>query len=418
MRKLTAFLTGVLLLLFCGGCHNAETISQKEITGTETENSVTQDVAIYDDILDIYQKLVALYVSDTFEKDWNNGNVPQWYDVLESTIPDEKEEYGSHLSYMVVTMKGSLNAVTPNSFGYILLDINNDAFPELFWVREDHSILAVFTVANNKVVLLDAFWNRYVCVVTPDNRLYTRGSSGASDTAYEIRRLSSKGKLVPEFVWGTEHIDISPGYHYYEIVDGEKTVIDQTRHNGLFADHPFKLSEAWLAEPITPLKHTNKAIAGQFYDVYELSDSNSEFNQVIRNNPLDNAYQHEIALAGTVGEMCQVEQTYIRLWQNELERATTQFVTTLSDEDREAFTQVQEQFAAYLDASFAYDAELVLHNKYEVQLGEISKWLMYFQQRERIRERAIHIKYLHYLVERASDSTAMEYTSLQFGVPS
>lgn len=258
MRKLAVFITSILILLFCVGC-NKETTPENKTTSTETEDSVTQDVAVYNDILDIYQKLVTFYLSDAFEENWNNGNIPQWYDTLNSILPEDKEEYRSHLSNMVVTMKGALNTVTQDSFGYILLDINNDAFPELFWVREDHSILAVFTVADGEVSLLDAFWNRYVCVITPDNRLYTRGSSGADITAYAISRLSSKGKLIPEFVWGTEHIDVSPGWHYYEIVDGEKTVIDEARHYALITEYPFNLSEAWRAKPIAPLKYTSKA---------------------------------------------------------------------------------------------------------------------------------------------------------------
>lgn len=136
---------------------------------------------------------------------------------------------------------------TIESFGYILTDINSDGCPELFWVRDDHTVLAVFTVYNNRVILLDAFWARYCCVVTDDGMLYTRASGGASIIEYEIKELSADATLTTKAGFSMYNDELT------EYIDGEYVPIDNSRFDQLLIEYPFENSQRWLNTEIIPL---------------------------------------------------------------------------------------------------------------------------------------------------------------------
>ena len=86
----------------------------------------------------------------------------------------------------------------------------------------------------------------------------------------------------------------------------------------------------------------------------------------------------------------------------------------ISEDDAAAFLNTQDTFSDYINSSFKYDFDMLQEHKYDIHTGEVSRWLVYSAQREAIRERVIHIKYLHYLLERAGGKLNGEYESLAF----
>lgn len=168
------------------------------------------------------------------------------------------------------------------------------------------------------------------------------------------------------------------------------------------------------AAPSAPEEITPTAETVDKYDRYELDSQESQFNLAIADNPIDEAYAKEINQAGTVDEMAQVETKYISLWQNELANTVARYRNALSEEDKMTFDEAQSSFDAYIQISFDFASEMLLENKYDIQTGTASRWLLYSERREAVRERTIYVKYLHYLLERAAGAES-EFESLIFG---
>lgn len=149
------------------------------------------------------------------------------------------------------------------------------------------------------------------------------------------------------------------------------------------------------------------------YDIYEIDSEKSRFKTSIIENPIDTAYEKEISSVSTIGEMIQIETKYILFWQKEMESSIAKYVGVLSDEDKNAFEKSQATFDEFSKTSFDFDSEILLQGKYNVHVGTSSKWLLYVERKKVIRERTIHIKYLHFILER-SLSNEESYTSLAF----
>ena len=260
MRVILYFFVAVLTLLQLTGCSAANLIPsaesgeslnmQKEETTQPIEDK-SSDI-LYIDILADYEKIVEFRLSDTFESDWNSGRIIAVSDTLLHAQNDENEEratYGLPLnvkwSYMLVDMTDELENPKKSSFGYILKDINGDSIPELFWVREDGVVLAVFAVRDKQPVLLDAFWPRYDCVITNKGELYTLAAGGAGYDNYDIRSLTSSGKLSVVKSFGSEGWSAETGVQYYELISGEKTSISESQFYALLQEYPFRHGSSW-----------------------------------------------------------------------------------------------------------------------------------------------------------------------------
>ncbi len=159
-------------------------------------------------------------------------------------------------------------------------------------------------------------------------------------------------------------------------------------------------------EKLTKTDYTN-------YAVYELDDPNSEFNKLIESNGLDQQYRQDLDEAGTVLQMIQVELKYQSLWQEELRNAVEKCNRYLTNEDKQALAQTETAFALYQEKAFAFDSDLLLKNEYDIHLGETAKWLLHCEKKEAIRERAIHVKYLLYILERANNTGAAQTSTYE-----
>ena len=154
-------------------------------------------------------------------------------------------------SNMIKGLPNADESIELEDFGYVLYDINGDTIPELFWVRNDHTVLALFTLSpenNEKIILLDAFWWRYECFPLRD-KFYTWGSSGAMTNYCYIYELSSEGKLKEIYSFSSELNDVGNKVDFYE----ESNEITQQRFDELSNVYPMVLSDSWLSTSIIPL---------------------------------------------------------------------------------------------------------------------------------------------------------------------
>ena len=118
-------------------------------------------------------------------------------------------------------------------FGYTIKDINKDGAKELILRLDDHQIIAIFTMVNEKPVFLDHYWNRKGCWIDPDGYLHVSGSSGADKSVSQIYCISDKtGELILLEEGGTSgHDEISGNTLYYKLVNNEKVYITKEEYN-------------------------------------------------------------------------------------------------------------------------------------------------------------------------------------------
>lgn len=235
----------ILVAFVFGGC--SRIVPKKELPTTLPETDYLQVPLQYKEILSDYEKLVDYRLSKTFEEDYNSGKELELSEMLSRCIvADHLEDIGYRWNNMLAEMVSGLTDPTSKSFGYLLRDINGDGVQELFWVRCDGFILAVFTIYGQKVQIVDAHWQRYKTVVTEEGELYTRSSSGAADTIFEIKKLgANNGELTLVKRFGTEGVESSTGTVYYEVTEEKKIIVDEARFAQLLSIYSFEAGKDW-----------------------------------------------------------------------------------------------------------------------------------------------------------------------------
>jgi len=200
----------------------------------------------YTAVLQDYKELLDFRFSENFNEDFNNGIMvelnPKMQQDLEKDIPGD-------FYYMYVEMDEAKDCDSPDDYGYVLKDINDDGVQELFWVGKCHTILAVFTIMNGQAELLDAFWPRYMARMTEDGYLYTQGSGGAAYTQFDIYKLLPNSSVLERRIgFAQDGEDV-----YLEWVEDKQVTITQERFEKLQQQHPFEHSVEWLCLPIIAL---------------------------------------------------------------------------------------------------------------------------------------------------------------------
>lgn len=240
----------LIIVVYCTiifvGCgkktdENVETSKASELTTENVKNKVTEDILENSEteentiqetsIPDAYIPVLGGVYSLINDFDGNN-NAENPYDL---TGIDE-------LIYPADNPKDCLNTV-----GYELKDINNDDTDELFIADKDN-IYAIYTVKNDKAVLVTEGWIRNRNYLLNDNIIFNEGSGGAANNMFGTYRLNSGAtELEPLDIYYSDFIDESNqtvGWFYSkgsdEYNDGSLT--------GMTLDDATKLCDEYLAE--------------------------------------------------------------------------------------------------------------------------------------------------------------------------
>ena len=147
---------------------------------------------------------------------------PQWNYEVPSSLAGGA--VGEALSLCLAELP-STDGTTEADYGYILYDLNGDGTPELFWVRADHSIVAVFTYYQNQLTFLDASWSRYYGFISPMGQLCYSGANGAVEN-YRGCFVLQEGKLVEVFrvtcQYAEQFTETDPQFHSMIYVSQER----------------------------------------------------------------------------------------------------------------------------------------------------------------------------------------------------
>ena len=266
MKRLTAILLLLLCLSGCGGNSRRLMLpsgSALESTApteeaVETEPLPSEEIPTFpqeetDPIVKLYQELVndlRISISYRLSSDFNAGQVEsRCLSRLSGTMQqifNQSDDDRRTMDMVICELPMSQYQKQEADFGYIIHDINADGVPELFWVREDHSIAAIFTREQDKMVLLDGYGGRYRGYVSENNTLYSHGSNSAVDQECTVYAVSG-GKLKELFQFGRE--DGAP----FEAVGEEHLTIPAQRMTDLNRYFPDGISSFWRNMEIHPL---------------------------------------------------------------------------------------------------------------------------------------------------------------------
>ena len=136
-------------------------------------------------------------------------------------------------------------------YGYALTDINNNSAQELILLDADLTVLAIYTLIENKPTLLCCFAERYTGTLASDGTLFTHSSDGASDSRTDALTLSADDS---EFTLlgaiGMESYGENASFEnpqYYKVsADGKKTIITEVEAQEAWARTPLDSSDAGL----------------------------------------------------------------------------------------------------------------------------------------------------------------------------
>lgn len=254
IQKLSVFMVMIVSLILCS-CRTAQPNELQPSLATQFIEPIAPTVAetFYSNLLKDYENIVSFRLSEDFEANWNNGCYPPISDELAHAIQSSPN---AEWSNMVVEMVNGIAEPDDSSFGYIEKDINGDDFPELFWVRSDYSILAIFTKNNEQLVLIDAFWSQHACIITNRNEMYTKTSGGAAYMRYTIQKIDVSGSTFQIREFGMDGFSADAAVQYYEIIENQKKFVSSEDFDELLRTYPFEIELTWLSNKLILLSTT------------------------------------------------------------------------------------------------------------------------------------------------------------------
>ena len=215
-KTITWLLIASFLLAFLASCNNRPSDESKDETPPtteQTENNPSNDISNeekYKPILDIYKDVII--------------NLDEKANSKDSPYPEGTKEYEWESAIIVAVTTLRLSTSVP---GYAFYDLNQNGNDEMILLLDDYTVLAIFSFADGKPILLDKYWNRKKCAINEDGTIQVRGNGGADTSSFSIFKISDNDKeLVLLEEYGTDGYNADTGIpYYYKILDGTKTPI-------------------------------------------------------------------------------------------------------------------------------------------------------------------------------------------------
>jgi hypothetical protein len=204
------------LLTLLSACNTQQPEESKDDTAStteQTENNPSNDISNeekYKPVLDIYKDVII--------------NLDEQMNSKGSPYSEGTKEYEWWAAIIGAVSTFHLSTNIP---GYAFCDLNKNGNDEMLLLLDDYTVLAIFSFADGKPVLLDNYWNRKKCTIEQDGTIQVYGSSGADRSAVSIYEIAKNDKeLVLLEEYGTDgHDPDTLVTHYYKVSSGNKTPI-------------------------------------------------------------------------------------------------------------------------------------------------------------------------------------------------
>ena len=237
MKKYIAFLLCLIMMISLVSC-NRNNINEKEnnhstsntTSETPSENTDKECIADYSRILNIYRSIIEI-LPDFFD---SKTALDDYCSEL-GIVDEEEKELFKKIFGSTFDFKGS--PPYKLSCGFAIKDLNGDGVDELVLLNNEYYIIAVFSYADGKPVLLGNYMTRGSCWIDGDGLLHENGSNGADHSTHAVYRIADGTadlELIVGFgTNGHEWIGDIAYTKYYKLVNGEKEKITETEYNDL-----------------------------------------------------------------------------------------------------------------------------------------------------------------------------------------
>ena len=241
-KTITWLLIASFLLTLLSACNTQQSEESKDdttFTTEQTKNNPSNDISNeekYKPVLDIYKDIII--------------NLDKHMNSKDSRYSEGTKEYEWESAIIGTVASFHLSTNVP---GYAFRDLNENGNDEMLLLLDDYTVLAVFSFADGKPILLDNYWNRKMCTIDGDGTIQVYGSGGADTSSFSIFKISDNDKeLVLLEEYGTDGHDPETLHpRYYKISNGNKT-------------------------PITALEYTAALSQGVYSSVEELAKHTKE----------------------------------------------------------------------------------------------------------------------------------------------
>ncbi len=239
MKKLLSVLLCAFLLFVAVGCTPTQEEQQPQLTYEEQK-------ALYGDIISKYTALLTAK---------HNG------EELPSPNTDGMEEQEAAIAEALYNIVNALkNAQTAENMGYGFKDIDGNGTPELLLLTRYTMIRAIFTISDNVPILLEAN-DGYdsQCYFATRNRLFIRRNEVAghvAETVFSTSRVVGD-KMIHDSVYGEVYDqNKKESVEMFQIVDGNRTVIDKETFNDLYREYGQSLLPGYhISKLLSPRIH-------------------------------------------------------------------------------------------------------------------------------------------------------------------
>lgn len=364
----------------------------------------------YESILDLYR--VGIENFDIIN-DITKG--AEFENELFGTEPSKEKEWfskimsSSFLLYPGRKKDDPFSSKHKASCGYVIKDLNNDGVDELILINNDYySVIAIFSMANGKPVLLGNYWHRHTCWIDEKGRLHVTGSSGADYTSHSIYSISAGGEslvLLKEFgVDGCVWIDDVSHTKYYQFdsLSGGNVEITESEFDALY--------QFWSSDLLTKYKDAAEANKKYFESYFtplfteleseENMDASSKnkyqfFNDLIAENPYDKWLNNELAKGERAEKVIYAE--YLAFWKDELLHTVEDGKSFFKEE--EEYTQWKDHILQWLESS-----QEILKLEMNMMYYSLAQLEVIIPYCEMIRQKAIDTKEFIYLYQFYNES--------------
>ncbi len=255
MKKYIAFLLCIVMIISMFSCQlnddpddlpsNENSDSTKLNNDSTNDSSTVPDIsadsitnttsANYDSVLEVYRRIIKSYPIV-------NQNPRAVAAELGIQGEEDTQTFIELYSSVMVFYpgRGKADGESPHyklGCGYAIKDLNGDGADELVLLNNEYYIMAIFSYADGKPVLLGNYWERNSCWIDDNGLIHNHGSSGADRSTSAIYKIADGGEsleLISEFgTNGHEWIGDVAYTKYYKVVDGEKVSITESEWTAL-----------------------------------------------------------------------------------------------------------------------------------------------------------------------------------------
>ncbi len=250
MKHAIAFLLCLIVILSFSSCLNSHTsIDPESETPSSSDETPIRVETDYGDVIALYRKVID--ACSIYDKENSDSFYAEKYGI---TDPQKKKFFGTfrYEAYKHHAGNGEKDCFSPIyklSWGYAKKDLNGDGADELILLNEDYTVIAIFSYAVGKPVLIGGLAYAFPdkrsslenCWIDGDGFIYEYSDGGFEHkTKYKVAQGGASLEIIADY-WLEKRMEYEPEAHvvteYYMLMGDEEIEITESEYKALNDQH-------------------------------------------------------------------------------------------------------------------------------------------------------------------------------------